>query len=69
MAGTLVANATRSLLSFAAGLVVARALGASRYGDLTFLLASFVAIGSLADMGSSSAFYTFLKYSKARNMS
>lgn len=39
---------------------MARGLGPSDYGDLMFLLGSFMAIRQLLDMGSSSAFYTFL---------
>lgn len=54
------ANILRALLGFAAGLLIARGLNPAGYGDLMFLLGSFVAIRSLLDMGSSSAFYTFL---------
>lgn len=54
------ANALRAGISYATGLLVARALSPSGYGDLTFLLGSFVAIRSLLDLGSASAFYTFL---------
>lgn len=48
------------MLSFVAGLLIARGLNPAGYGDLMFLLGSFVAIRSLLDMGSSNAFYTFL---------
>ena len=54
------ANIFRSILSFATGLLVARGLNPSGYGDFMFLLGSFSAIRQLMDMGSSSAFYTFL---------
>lgn len=54
------ANGIRAVINFAAGLLIARGLNPSGYGDLMFLLGSFVAIRSLLDMGSSSAFYTFL---------
>jgi len=47
-------------MGFVTGLLVARALSPSGYGDLMFLLGSFAAIRGLLDMGSSSAFYTFL---------
>lgn len=57
---TLVASVLRSALSLASGLVIARSLGAASFGDLGFLVASFLAIGQLTDMGSSSAFYTFM---------
>lgn len=42
------------------GLLIARALGASRYGDLSFLLGSFAAMNLLLDAGSTPAFYTFI---------
>lgn len=53
-------NGIRAMIGFASGLLIARGLNPSGYGDLMFLLGSFVAIRSLLDMGSSSAFYTFL---------
>lgn len=57
---TFVGNVLRISSSFASGIVVARALGASSYGQLTFILASFTAISSLMDSGSASAFSTLL---------
>ena len=57
---SVVANAFRAAITFATGILVARGLSPSGYGDLAFLLGSFVAIRALLDMGSSSAFYTFL---------
>jgi O-antigen/teichoic acid export membrane protein len=57
---TFLANMLRSAISFASGILIARGLGASAYGDLNFLLASFLAIGQLFDLGTSSAFYTFI---------
>ncbi len=57
---TLLANFLRAGLSFATGILLARELGASGYGDLNFLLGSFVAISLLLEMGTSSAFYTFV---------
>lgn len=48
------------MANFGAGLLVARALDPSGYGDLMFLLGSFTAVRQLLDMGSSSAFYTLL---------
>lgn len=53
-------NGIRALLGFISGVLIARGLNPSGYGDLMFLIGSFVAIRSLLDMGSSSAFYTFL---------
>lgn len=54
------ANGVRGILGFVTGLLIARALDPSGYGDLMFLLGSFAAIRGLLDMGASSAFYTFL---------
>jgi O-antigen/teichoic acid export membrane protein len=41
-------------------MLIARALDPAGYGDLMFLLGSFMAIRSLLDLGSSNAFFTFL---------
>lgn len=57
---TFVGNVLRIGSSFASGVVVARALGAANYGQLTFILASFTAVSSLLDSGSASAFSTLL---------
>jgi O-antigen/teichoic acid export membrane protein len=57
---TLVANLFRLLLSFATGMLLARWLGPDLYGKMAFLLGTFLAVGQLLDMGSSSAFFTFL---------
>lgn len=53
-------NVLRAIIGFATGLLIARALDPSGYGDLMFLLGSFMAIRSLLDLGSSNAFFTFL---------
>lgn len=53
-------NGLRALLGFVSGVLIARGLNPSGYGDLMFLMGSFVAIRLLLDMGSSNAFYTFL---------
>ncbi|HEY6926268.1 MAG TPA: oligosaccharide flippase family protein, partial [Steroidobacteraceae bacterium] len=53
----------RAMVSLGTGLLVARGLTPTGYGDLTYLLASFVAIRSLLDLGSSNAFYTFISRS------
>jgi len=58
------ANILRGGLSFAAGILIARGLGATGYGDLSFLLGTFVAVGQLFDLGTSSAFYTFIARQK-----
>lgn len=54
------ANVARAAISLAVGLLVARGLGPTDYGNLAYLLGSFWAIRALLDMGSSSAFYTFI---------
>lgn len=54
------ANVARAAISLAVGLLVARGLGPTDYGNLAYLLGSFWAIRALLDMGSSSAFYTLI---------
>lgn len=54
------ANAGRAVASLIVGLLVARGLGPADYGNLAYLLGSFWAIRALLDLGSSSAFYTFI---------
>lgn len=54
------ANAGRAAVSFAVGILIARGLGPAEYGNLAYLLGSFWAIRALLDVGSSSAFYTFI---------
>jgi len=48
------------MISFFTGLLIARELSPSGYGDLSFLLGSFVAVKTLLDLGTSNAFYTFI---------
>jgi O-antigen/teichoic acid export membrane protein len=57
---TVFVNFLRSALSFATGLIIARNLGPGSYGDYSFLLASFVAVNKVLEMGTSNAFYTFM---------
>jgi len=57
---SLLSNGTRAALSFFAGLLLARALKPAAYGDMTFLLGSFVGMRTMLDMGASNAFYTFI---------
>ena len=54
------ANAARAAISLSVGLIVARGLGPADYGNLAYLLGSFWAIRALLDLGTSSAFYTFI---------
>jgi len=57
---TFITNILRLGISFIAGLVIARTLGPSEYGNLSFLLGSFTSLATLVNMASSSAFYTFI---------
>jgi O-antigen/teichoic acid export membrane protein len=57
---TVVANLSRSALSFSAGLLLARWLGPDGFGQMAFLLGTFLAARQLLDMGSATAFYTFM---------
>ena len=61
---SLLANIIRMGLGFVTGLIVARGLGTANYGNYSFLLGSFTSIIALIDMGTSSAFYTFLSQRK-----
>ena len=53
-------NGLRAFFSFITGLLIARGLGTYDYGVFSFLLASFGALLSLLDMGTSNAFFTFI---------
>ena len=53
-------NFLRSLLSFITGILLARLLGPESYGNMAFLMGSFMGVLSLLNMGSSSAFFTFM---------
>ncbi|MBI3773325.1 MAG: lipopolysaccharide biosynthesis protein [Gammaproteobacteria bacterium] len=57
---TVGASLFRALLSFATGMLLARWLGPESYGNMAFLLGTFLGVRQLLDMGSSSAFFTFL---------
>lgn len=57
---SLIGTVLRAGLTFAASLVVARSLGPAEFGVLAFLLASFVGINKLVDLGTSTAFFTFI---------
>ena len=59
-AATLATNAFGAVASFLASLLIARSLGPSVYGDYSFLLASFAALNGWLDLGTSTAFYTFM---------
>lgn len=57
---SLLANLSKSVITFGTGMLVARGLGPEQYGTMMFLLGTFVAIRQLLDIGSSTAFFTFL---------
>ena len=63
---SLLSNAARLTLSFASGLLVARGLGASTYGDYQFLLASAASLTQFLDLGTSQAFFTFISRDRRR---
>lgn len=54
------ANLIRGGLTFFTTLFVARVLGPEHYGNYAFLLGSFTAVRALLEMGTASAFYTFI---------
>lgn len=57
---TFFSNLIKSGLNFITGLILAKWLGPDDFGRMAFLLASFIAIKSLMDFASSSAFFTFI---------
>ncbi len=59
---SLFANLSKAVITFCTGLLVARGLGPEQYGTMMFLLATFVGVRALLDMGSSTAFFTFLSH-------
>ena len=60
---SIIANILKGILTLVSAIIIARGLGANDYGIYAFLLASFIAIKSLLDMGTSNAFYTFISKS------
>ena len=57
---TMTTNVLRAGISFITCLAIARYLEPEDYGHYNFLLGSFTAMVSLVDMGTSTAFYTFI---------
>lgn len=53
-------NVVRAILSFFAGILIAKGLGVQDYGVYSFLIASFGALLSILDLGTSNAFFTFI---------
>lgn len=61
---TLVANVIQMTFGFLSGVLIARSLGPADYGNYSFLLGSIASIVTLFNMGTSSAFYTFISNKK-----
>ena len=57
---TLVINTAKTGITFLAGLLVARGLGPENYGTFAFLTGICITIRNLFDMGTSTAFFTFV---------
>lgn len=54
------ANIIRGLFSFLTSLLLARWLGPVEFGDMAFLLGTFLGVRQFLDMGASVAFFTFI---------
>jgi O-antigen/teichoic acid export membrane protein len=57
---TLVANVLRAGLNLGTAMLLARWLEPAQFGNMAFLLGTFMGVRQLLDLGSSSAFFTFL---------
>ncbi len=57
---TFFAHGFKSLLTLVSSFLVARLLGPENFGMMAFLIATFVSFRALIDLGTSSAFYTFI---------
>lgn len=57
---TVGASVIRAPLSFTTAMLLARWLGPESYGNMAFLLGTFLGLRQLLDMGSSAAFFTYL---------
>lgn len=57
---SIITSLFRALLGFSTGMLLARFLGPKDYGNMSFLLGTFLAIRQLLDMGSAQAFFTFM---------
>lgn len=60
LAATVLSSAVNGTVSFLTSLILARAFGVEVYGDLGFLMATWTAVNSAVEMGTSSAFFTFM---------
>lgn len=59
-ATTFLANLVRGSVTLAIGILLARVFGATDYGRIAYLTATFMAIKQLLDLGTSAAFFTFI---------
>jgi O-antigen/teichoic acid export membrane protein len=57
---SILTNTIRVALGFITGMLLARELSPQGYGELTFLIGTFVAARALMDAGISNAFFTFI---------
>jgi len=57
---TFLAHGSKSLITVVTGFLLARLMGPDDFGLMSFLIATFVSFRGLIDLGSSSAFYTFI---------
>ncbi len=55
-----ISNIIRGGITFFTTLIIARVLGPEDYGNYAYLMGSFIAMRSLLDMGTASAFFTFI---------
>lgn len=61
---SLFTNLSKAVITFGTGMLVARGLGPEQYGTMMFLLGTFTALRQVLDMGTSTAFFTFLSQRK-----
>ena len=57
---SIVVACLRAVIAFSTAMLIARMLGPGEYGRIIFLIAAHTAIKQFLDMGSSSAFFTFI---------
>ena len=65
---SVLANILRGGLAFVTTIIIARVLGPEVYGDYAFLLGTFVGVMSLLNLGTSSAFQTFMSQKERGKM-
>ena len=57
---SIASNVSKAVLSLVTASLIARGLGPEDFGTFSFLITSFIALRSLLDLGSSSAFFSFI---------